>query len=369
MSRQRRHRFTLYLMLTVAIVALLPAAITAHAQDSGPGLIQTAEYDIGLDCPVASALDPTGEAIYILMNNCGSSRYYLLVLDADEGFRLPVDDYAADLAVLNGTYIDLFIMPLAFNPDGDLSLRFNDPDTYVSFNLVIPVATGGEVTLTSSDSYDALLAELADYPEFTVYSPDHTRAVTGDRGTLHVIDVSAETVLASIPLEAGAEYALANFSDDGTELEVTLPVDPDDMSRMDSRLYVYRIMDGTLTGEFPVPSPALWRSPDGTRAAVQLFSNNIGERSELQIVDLSGGAASATSNLLEAPQPVTICLNDGRSVSDLGLVRSGYLTLVSLHWLPDSSGIALTLSSNGEGVGGGAPCFFNYSRLRTYRVE
>lgn len=367
MTRQRRHRFTLRLM--VAIFVLLSAAIIGHAQESGPELIQTAEYDIGVDCPVASALDPTGEAIYILMNNCGTSRYYLLALDADEGFRLPVDDFAADLAVLNGTYIDLFITPLAFNPDGDLSLRYNDPDTYASFNLVIPVATGGEVTLTSSDSYDALLAELADYPEFTVYSPDHTRAVTGDRGTLHVIDVSAERVLASIPLETGGEYAITNFSTDGTELEVTLPVDPDDMSRMDSRLYVYRIMDGTLTGEYPVPSPAIWRSPDGTRAAVQLFSNDIGERSELQIVDLSGGAASTTANLLEAPQAVTICLNDGRSVSDLGFIRSGYMTLTSLHWLPDSSGIALTLSSNGEGAGGGLPCFFNFSRLRTYRVE
>jgi hypothetical protein len=100
-----------------------------------------------------------------------------------------------------------------------------------------------------------------------------------------------------------------------------------------------------------------------------LFSNNVGDRSELQIVDLSGGAASATSNLLEPPQAVTICLNDGRSISDLGFIRSGYMTLTSLHWLPDSSGIALTLSSNGEGAGGGAPCMFNYSRLRTYSVE
>jgi hypothetical protein len=51
-------------------------------------------------------------------------------------------------------------------------------------------------------------------------------------------------------------------------------------------------------------------------------------------------------------------------------MTSGYLNMASLHWLPDSSGVVLSLSYNGDGAeGSGSVCIFNYSRLRTYAVE
>ena len=143
------------------------------------------------------------------------------------------------------------------------------------------------------------------------------------------------------------------------------------MSDIASTLLIYSLPDGALLQQYPVPSSAVWVSPDETYAAVQLFSNDIGEQSELVVMDLESGLASPASNLLEDPAPVTTCLNTGNNVSDLGYMTSGYLSVASLHWLPDSSGVVLPLSYNGEGAEGasGSACIFNYSRLRTYRVE
>ena len=47
------------LALLVALLILATAIPISIAQDS-LNLIQTAEYDIGLDCPVTSVLDPAG---------------------------------------------------------------------------------------------------------------------------------------------------------------------------------------------------------------------------------------------------------------------------------------------------------------------
>jgi hypothetical protein len=135
-------------------------------------------------------------------------------------------------------------------------------------------------------------------------------------------------------------------------------------------LLIYSLPDGGLLQQYSVPSSAIWVSPDETYAAVQLFSNNISERSELVVMDLASGLTSTVSNLLEAPASVTTCLNNGNDVSDIGYMTSGYLKMASLHWLPDSSGVVLSLSYNGDGAeGSGSVCIFNYSRLRTYAVE
>ena len=55
-----------------------------------------------------------------------------------------MDDYADALVGLDGVYVDLFITPMGFTPAGDLSIRYNDPETYASINLLIPLASGGE---------------------------------------------------------------------------------------------------------------------------------------------------------------------------------------------------------------------------------
>ncbi|MBI5958021.1 MAG: hypothetical protein HY866_04755 [Chloroflexi bacterium] len=355
--------------MIVALMLAAPISIYA-AQGGGVNLIQTAEYDIGLDCPVTSALDPAGTTLWILMDNCFGYHNSLRAYNVADGTQVDVDDYADALVSLDEPYVDLFITPMGFTPAGDLSIRYNDPETYQSFNVLIPLASGGEVITQTSATYDALLAEYSDYPEFSVYSPDHSQVVVAGGTSFHVVDVQAETEIVEIPVEGGTDYALASFSANGEHLDVIHFNNPDDMSDFSSTLLIYSLPDGPLLQQYPVPSSAVWVSPDEAYAAVQLFSSNVTDLSELVVINLETGLASPASNLLEEPAPVTTCLNSGNDVSDIGYMTSGYLSLTSLYWLPDSSGITLSLSYNGEGAeGAGSSCIFNYSRLRTYTVE
>jgi hypothetical protein len=369
MRKITTHQKARFALVTVAL--LLGAAVhSSLAQGGGPNLIQTAEYDIGLDCPVTAALDPAGTTLWVLMDNCFQGRYALHAYSVADGTRLPADDYASALTVLRGVYVDLFITPMGFTPAGDLSIRYNDPDTYESVSLLIPLAGGGEATLRRSDSYNALLASTALYPEFSVYSPDHTRVVTFGPDSLHVLDVQAETEVIEIPVEGGTDYVQASFSADGQRLHVITLNAPQDLNDFSSTLLVFNLPDGALLRRYVLPSSAVWVSPDEAYAAVQLFSNDVTERSELMVIDLESGLASSPSNLLQAPAPVITCLNTGHNVSDLGYMTRGYMTLANLQWLPDSSGLLVSLSYDGDGAegGSGSACIFNYSRLRTYRV-
>jgi hypothetical protein len=356
--------------LVILVMFILGAVIHVNIAQNSLNLIQTAEYDIGLDCPVTSALDPADETVWVLMNNCHDGDYYLRAYNVADGTQVDVDDYADALLSLEGSYIDLFITPLGFTPDGDLSIRYNDPETYASTNLLIPLASGGEVVTQTSATYDALLAGISEYPDFSIYSPDHTRVVVVGETSFHVIDVQMESEIAEIPVEGSMDYNVAAFSADSEQLYVMLLNNPDDINDANSTLFIYSLTDGALLKQFSVPSFAVWVSPDETYAAAQLFSNEVGEKSEIVVIDLESGLISPASNLLEDPAPVLTCLNNGNDVSDVGFMTSGYLTLTSLSWLPDSSSIILALSSNGEGAAGDSGnCIFNYSRLRTYSVE
>ena len=158
----------------ILVMLILAATVSLSIAQDSLNLVQTAEYDIGFDCPVSSVLDPTGTTVWVLMNSCGDRRHSLRAYNVADGTQVNVDDYADDLVILDGVYIDLFITPLGFTPAGDLSIRYNDPETYASHNLIIPVASGGTVEMQTSATYDALLAEISEYPEFSVYSADHT---------------------------------------------------------------------------------------------------------------------------------------------------------------------------------------------------
>ncbi len=143
--------------------------------------------------------------------------------------------------------------------------------------------------------------------------------------------------------------------------------DPNDNA---STLLIYSLPDGVLLKQYPVPSSAVWVSPDGKYAAINLFSSNIGDLNELVVMNLETGLISPASNLDEKPTPVTTCLNKASDVSDVGFMTDGRFSLPDLHWLADSSTILLPLSYGGDGAEGlGSVCMFNYSRLRTYRVE
>jgi hypothetical protein len=365
-TEHQRVRFALFV-----VVLVLGAPLSAiAAQGNGLNLIQTAEYDIGLDCPVTAALDPAGTTLWVLMDNCFQYGYSLHAYNVADGTPVNVDDYADALVSLEGIYVDLFITPMGFTPAGDLSIRYNDPDTYESFNLLIPLTSDGEATTQTSATYDALLAEYSDYPEFSVYSLDHTRVVAVGGTSFHILDVQAETEIVEIPVEGSIDNALASFSADGEHLDVVFLNNPADINDFSSTLLIYSLPDGALLQQYSVPSSAVWVSPDEAYAAVQLFSSDISERSELVVMDLGSGLTSPASNLLEDPAPVTTCLNNGNDVSDIGYMTSGYLNMASLQWLPDSSGVVLSLSYNGDGAeGSGSVCIFNYSRLRTYAVE
>ncbi len=198
----------------IAVFILAASIQSAFAQDTNPTLTQTAEYNLGFDCPVATILDPTGTTLWMLMDNCFQSSFTLRAYNVSDGTQLAVDDYAAALKGLAGidNFIDPSQNPLAFTPTGDLNIRYNDFQTSESFNTIIPLASGGEAVTQSSASYDAFLAQYSDYPEYSTYSSDHTRVVAAGATSFHILDVQAETEIVEIPVEGGTDSASASFS-------------------------------------------------------------------------------------------------------------------------------------------------------------
>jgi hypothetical protein len=243
----------------IATLILGNPILTGTAQGTGLQVIQTAEYDIGVECPVASTLDSAGTTLWVLMNNCFQSNFVLRAYNVADGSLVNMDAYAHALLGLADpdVYVDPFITPLAFTPAGDLSIRYTNIETYESLNLLIPVASGGEATTETNAAYDAFLATYSEYPEFSVYSPDHTRVVATSETSFHVLDVQAQTEIVEIPVERGPDSGLALFSADGERLEVTYFNNPDDPNDHASTLLIYSLPDGELLQEYQVPSGRL----------------------------------------------------------------------------------------------------------------
>jgi hypothetical protein len=122
--------------------------------------------------------------------------------------------------------------------------------------------------------------------------------------------------------------------------------------------------DGDVLNTYDVPSPFLHVSPDEKYAVAEVDNGD-----EFVLVELATGGISEPVRINEGQSKVTACVNDGRDVSDVDFTTSGRLPLRDLEWLPDSSGFLSIHPYGGEGVGGGAPCFFNNSRLRSYTVQ
>ena len=64
------HRLYHYAILTILITLYAALTLNVYAQNDTLPITRTAEYDIGLKCPVSVTLDPTQTAIWVLMNNC-----------------------------------------------------------------------------------------------------------------------------------------------------------------------------------------------------------------------------------------------------------------------------------------------------------
>ena len=351
----------------MTVVFMIPQA-AANAQDDSLTLIDTAVYDIGFDCPVTSTLSPDGTILWILMDNCGDSRRNLQAFNVADGTKVNEEDYAEALAPLDAHYIDHFTNPLAFTPDGDLSIRYIDPDTYESSSIVISLADG-DAEITFSEGYNTLLSSISEYPESSVYNADHTRVAVASGSSIHILDVQEESEVVEIEVEGGTDYAFPSFSADGSQLHLVVLNNPDDFEDNTAALFIYALPDGEQVAQYDLPSFSAWVSPNGQYAALILGSNNIGEREDLFVMELESGRISPALSLLEEPTRVLTCANRQSDLSDLNIMTDAYYTAVGIRWLQDSSGFLLPLSYGGDGLGGGELCLLDYSRLRSFAVE
>lgn len=350
----------LRLVFVYLMILTLPLTL-ATAQDEP----LDAGYDIGYDCPVAQTLDPTGETLWVLFRGCFTGNYSLKAFGVSDGAPLPLSsDFAAELQPLAaGYYFDRATNPMAFLDGHTLSIRYSDPETYLPHGIVISVDRAAPAAPVISDrALGDLLSQYAEYPEATVYNPDHRMAAIVNASEMLLLDLAAGDVVFSLAVEPDTYNAIPSFSPDSRTLYVATLDDFDDMDNYNATLSAYSLPDGTLQERFSVPSPFGWVSPDGRYAALELGSND-GVSSSLILVDLTAGAAVGSFSLYEPATKAMTCVNDGRSLADVDFTRSGRLALAGLNWLPDSSGVVFTRSYGGEGAGGGRPCVFDYSRL------
>ena len=361
MHFSRKFSFSLF-----AVLIAVSSLSIASAQSDSISAPQGVEYDIGFDCPVTAALDSTATTLWVLLNNCFGNRFSLRGFNVADGS--PVNDethaFTDELAGLTADYyIDSFTRPMAFTPDGLLDIRYYDIDKYDAFNLLISLDSDTPATTPSNESINTLLHGFSEYPETTVYNADHTRAVAFGATSLHVVDLVAESELLEIPTEGESYFSFPSFSHDGNQLYVATLNNPDDMEDYASVLKVYSLPDGKLLNTYDVPSPFLWVSPNGQYAVATIVDESF------VLIELATGGISDNVQLFEGESRVTKCVNDGRDMSDVDFTTSGRLTLMGLSWLPDSSGFMTVQSYGGEAAGGGAPCYFNHSRLRHYTLQ
>ena len=355
------------LMLCLLGLALMPVA----AQDDALNVQQAAEYDIGFDCPVTSALDPTSTVLWVLMDgSCFSRHHSLLGFNVADGTPVNAadDHFASAFTPLGNTFIDSETLPLVFTSATTLDLIYSEEQTYETRNVRLtldssPLPADSRSFLPTIANLNALIPGFEGYPETTVYNADHTLAVVTDSARFHVIDMQAGTDILQIDATPSTDGSTPYFSADGQSLYIATYNHPDDMTDYSAILSLYSLPDGKLQQTYAVPSAILYISPDGRYAAAQSSDD------AFVVVELATGKTSASLPLSEAPHAVPECLNSGNDLRDLDYVTSGDLFLMDLKWLPDSSGFMTIQSYLGDGAeGSGSICIFNYSRLRRYTL-
>ncbi|GAB1422000.1 hypothetical protein MASR2M15_22070 [Anaerolineales bacterium] len=118
-----------------------------------------------------------------------------------------------------------------------------------------------------------------------------------------------------------------------------------------------------ILSQIELPTAFIYPSADGSYVALQVDDRQLG------ILELDTQANSPLVDMWEEPHKALKCLNRSGDLSDVDLTVSGRLTLSTLIWRPDHSGLITLNSFGGEGAQGGRMCFFNYSRLRQYTIE
>jgi hypothetical protein len=371
--------FPLFMLCVLGI-----ASITVFAQDDTVTLSKTAEYDIGFACPVASVLDPSQTEIWILMDNCFGYLHRIATYRVADGSQIDGYDYQAELAPLGlstsdfsySTYVDYSTNPMVFTADGDLSIHYfwydysDEPAELpiIGYSVLIPIASGGAVSITADSSLDVLLSQYTEYFEGAVYNQNHTQLAIGGDSAVYIIDLETETEVAEIAGN-GDYFTQLRFAADGLSLQAIYLANPEDFDDNSATLYVYSLPDGELLQEYALPAYIGALSPDGTLIALHSASND-GTTSDLLVLDLATGNISPALSMYEDPTPVTTCLNTGNDVSDADFVTDGTFFTPELHWLADNRTIVAAFSYGGDGAGGGGqPCIFDYSRLRIYSVS
>lgn len=348
------------------VVALLIGISGVRAQSGGLSLALTAEQDIGFDCPITSALDPTGSTLWVLMDDCFDEDYSLRSFAVGSGQATnEEDDFADVLAALTDDSVDMGSTSLSIAPDGTLNVHYTDAD-YQPFSL--SVAADGSGTGQTHDV--SSLSTYSDYPEASVFNANGTQAVAIAENSVYVVDLQAGSAVLEIEIPGGNYNAFPQLSADGSRLYLTQLNNPDDPTANASTMYVFSLPDGELVGEYSLPSFIAYVSPDGQLAALILPTNDASD-DELVVMDLASGTYSDILDIYEPPRHATTCLNTGDDISDVDFTVSGKLFLMDLEWLPDSSGFLTVNSYSGEGAEGDNNwvCLFNYSRLRHYTVS
>ncbi|MBK9124663.1 MAG: hypothetical protein IPM16_16305 [Chloroflexi bacterium] len=355
--------------IALCLVTLLVFSLPVYAQNSAPTLTSDAEYDIGFDCPVSAALSPDGQSLWVLMDNCGGYRYSLRAFNVSDGAPLDVGDFSAELEPLELGYVDSFVVPLAFISDTVLSVRYSDSETYDLRSLQVDISGGAAPVspFLADQARTDLVRSVTEYAEYAVNSPDHSLVVAASDTAFHIFDLRGGAEILTIDSDLASFGAYAWFSDDAATVYIATLDEPDNFDNFNATLVAYSLPDGAITAEYAVPSPFLTVSPDGRYAVAQAGSAD-GEESTLWVVDLRSGTSSEVLSMYEDPKPATRCLNRQSDLSDVNFRISGKLSVSSVTWFPDSTRFLVTRSYGGEGVGGGLPCYLNYSRLNAFSV-
>ena len=364
-------RLTPFITSLLTLVCVIsPLAVTA--QTTAPQITRTAEYDMGFDCPVAATFSPDQTTLWVLMDNCGNGDFTLHGFKVADGspVEASADHFASSLTELEDQYLYAYYVPLAFTADGAIDILYNENEKSeahnIRFSLTADQPPASNLTLLTNDTIQTLIPGYGGYPESTTYSTDHTLAIVVDTKTFHIIDLQAGKDIFQIEEPISTDHSSASFSSDNQHLYLTTGKNIDNPNDSASTLTVYSLPDGKLVKTYDLPSDWNIVSPNGRYVAGYVGGQY---DAALLVTDLETGSISQLSPVNEPAHLVTECLNTKKNVSDVGFKATGELPMIDLIWLPDSSGFLTVNSYQGEAAGGGSLCIFNYSRLRTYKVQ